>query len=86
MDYWTTWGPSVVLATTGVLVLVWRGLRLVFRIERALPTLFKIADEFQPNGGRSLKDNVTQLHDALDEHGRQDEERFARLEQAINAN
>jgi hypothetical protein len=64
--------------------------RLVYRVDRALPILLAIADEFKPNGGNSLRDQVDNLtvgqgeiQDVVAEHSHEDERRFEHLEAAI---
>ena len=41
--------------------LLWRALRAIVRMSDAMPTLLSIADEFKPNGGKSLHDRLERL-------------------------
>ena len=79
---WDRWleGALAVAATLG---LMWKTMRVVYKIEKALPTLLGIADEFRENGGSSLKDNILALSTELNNHSRDDEVRFAKLEQLL---
>lgn len=64
------WFLGIVSVVTAFAVLI-RTLRpvikLVARLDDALPILFKIADEFNPAEGRSLSDRLKHLEDSLEE-------------------
>ena len=83
LSYWVTWFPGACVALIALLALIWRGLRLIFRLEAALPTLLGIADQFKPNGGQSLHDQLGNLFKKLDEHTQQDTQRFDKLERHL---
>lgn len=48
-------------AIGGVLAWTWRALRFLFRLDAALPVLMEVADQFRPNGGKSLHDRLERL-------------------------
>ena len=61
-----------VFAVLGGLILIvtawkviWPFLRLIVTADKLLPVLFTIAAEFQTNGGKSLKDQLNRIEDAL---------------------
>lgn len=66
---WYKWIPEVILGVSAAAYVVWKVLRLVFRVDRALPTLLGIADQFQVNGGKSLKDDINTLKTQSEDHG-----------------
>lgn len=52
------------LALSAALRLLWKKIIVpLARIDGALPTLVKIADEFKENGGNSLKDRINKIED-----------------------
>lgn len=69
MNEWYKWVPEMIVGMSAVFYLVWKGLRLVFRVDSALPTLLGIAAQFQANGGSSLKDDINTLKDQSEDHG-----------------
>lgn len=84
---WYKWAPATMLALLGILAVSWKVLRVMARVDNALPTLLSIAEEFKPNGGSSLKDQINQIQAEgreraalMEQHTQQDEVRFARLE------
>jgi hypothetical protein len=83
MTYWYTWGPGAILAFLGLVALSWRALRAIFRFDSALPTLLEIADQFKPNGGSSLHDQLLQIRTMQERHEVLDDGRFARIETAL---
>jgi hypothetical protein len=59
MNDWTLWlAPEAFLALLGIGAIVWKGVRLIFKVEAALPVLFEISHEFSPNSGNSLRDQI----------------------------
>ncbi len=75
-NYWVTWFPGAVLATLGVLALIWRAVtwlsnstRTIKQVQLALPDILAIRAEFNPNHGSSMKDRVEALHDKQDTLG-----------------
>jgi hypothetical protein len=46
---------------------VWPFLKLIVTLDKSLPVLVTIADEFQTNGGKSLKDQLNRIEDSLKE-------------------
>lgn len=68
VEYWFTWFPASVLATCGILTLVWKGIvafgRMVDsskRTEAMDARLIRIEHEFSPNSGTSMRDKVDAL-------------------------
>lgn len=61
---------AIVLAVGGV-VLAWLkrrltdGFKTLKRIDDAIPTLLRVADEFKPNGGETLRDKVDSIAEKL---------------------
>lgn len=79
--------PGTLVALGAILVACWRFIRAVVH---AQDTWTKVAAEFQPNGGDSLRDQVDALNAGQTEHSRllsehtaQDEVRFNQLQVAI---
>jgi len=70
--YWVTWFPGVLLATLGVLTLVWKAISALVKLQQALPVIYQIHHEFSPNSGASMRDQVDQLrsdvHDAANKN------------------
>lgn len=96
--YWITWFPGSLLATFGVLALLWKGLTNLVEAKRTLKeirlALPAIQAEFSPNSGHSMKDRVESLHRKTDtlayesgtwqrKHARDDDRRFAKVEAAL---
>lgn len=77
--------PAALVALGAVLGGLAKAMRVAYRVDAALPTLLKIADEFKPNGGNSLKDNINRLNDTLTEHTATDERRFQELADIIKS-
>lgn len=82
-------GAAAVLA---VALGLYKVMRVVFRVDAALPTLLGIADEFKPNGGNSLKDHlarlngtVTELTAVVNDHTAMDEKRFNALDDLVKS-
>lgn len=52
------------LVLSAALRLLWKKIIIpLARIDGAVPTLIKIADEFKENGGNSLKDRINKIED-----------------------
>lgn len=55
---------SALLAGVGALFrLTWHAMRAMVRVGDAVPTLLMIAEQFQPNGGNSLHDQITAIRE-----------------------
>jgi outer membrane murein-binding lipoprotein Lpp len=59
--YWFTWFPGALLATFGVLTLLWKGITSLVRLQQALPVIYEIHHEFSPNSGTSMRDQINGL-------------------------
>lgn len=94
-NYWLTWGPGALLATLGVLAIIWKvlvwlinGAATLKELRTSLPL---IQAEFSPNHGSSMKDRVEALHDNQTElasrfrkHVADDERNFNKLEAVLD--
>jgi hypothetical protein len=69
-NYWVTWFPGSILATLGVLALMWKAVgwlnNAVVTMKQVQVALPMIQAEFVPNHGSSMKDRVEALHDKKD--------------------
>jgi hypothetical protein len=63
----------------GLLAIAWRSLRRLARIDAAMPTLVTIAEQFKPNGGDSLRDQIDKINGKL----AKGEQRFETVEDMI---
>lgn len=45
----------------------WKLFRFIFKVDRALPTLLNIAQQFENNSGSTLKDKIDQIADRTEE-------------------
>jgi hypothetical protein len=70
---------SAVIIALGV---IWRLLRFVFKIDRAVPTLLLIAQQFENNGGSTIKDKIDSLYETQQDLITRLEARRMALEQA----
>lgn len=61
MTYWVTWFPGVLLASFGVLAMLWKGFRTFAKVYDAVPTLLKAAGELEHNGGSTVKDDISHI-------------------------
>lgn len=67
-SYWVTWFPGALLATGGVLTLLFKGVMAFAETRKALPKLVaalpvieEMAAQFQPNSGHSMRDQIDGL-------------------------
>lgn len=58
---------GVIVAVIAALGAMWKVLRTAMRVDNALPTLLAIAEEFSPNHGSSLRDQVDAIRKNQDE-------------------
>lgn len=73
---------AVLIATAAIcsaVLIIWKALRYVFTIDRALPVLLKIASEFENNSGSTMKDKV----DKLLEQNVEQAEKFEQAQQEL---
>ena len=59
---------ALVLGTAGFLIafgVIWKMARYAFRLDRAMPVLLAIAEEFAHNGGNSLRDQIDKVNTTL---------------------
>lgn len=80
LHYWYAWAPEALLACFGIAAAAWKLLRAVFRIDAALPTLYKIDEQFRTNGGSSLKDDVNIIKTQLETQAHKTDVLTARLD------
>lgn len=75
-----SWGVGLkivvgVVSFLGALGFLWKLARFLFKVDRALPILISIANQFEANDGKSLKESLDELVRRLDEQDVQN--RFA---------
>jgi len=85
--YWVTWFPASVLATLGILGILWKGIEAFVVTKRAIPKLLKAAEQLEENGGSSMRDKLNAVHteqrrvaSELTRNTRRTDRRLARLE------
>lgn len=87
VDSWE--GYAAVLAVLGGFAVFaragWHVVRILVRVDNALPTLLEIADEFRPNNGTSLHDQITAVRHALDTHISDEENTLKRIEARLDS-
>lgn len=89
-SYWFTWFPGSLLATFGVLAIIWKGIVAAVNMQRAgreilelSPIIKEVRAEFSPNGGGSMRDRVEALHDWQLQHARDDSISFRRIDSKL---
>jgi len=70
MAAWQQWvlGAAALVGAFGVLFRTLRPvIKLLARLDDAMPILFQIADQFNPAEGKGLKDHLTRIEESLEE-------------------